>query len=212
MFQEFALSFDSESPGSASGVHSSFIRWLSSPHVFTAAWKIALLLIVVVVVIRLASGALFARLVRILPLVGPLVHYRAQTEFASLLGLLLNQRIPLPQALQLTAEGVQNQAMRQACLVAAEKVAHGQNLSQCMAASPDFAMSLVPIVQWGERLSSLAEALASAATLSRERIELQASLLGRVLPAFMFVVIATLTVASYQMLVLPMVKMITDLS
>jgi type II secretory pathway component PulF len=73
-------------------------------------------------------------------------------------------------------------------------------------------MSLVPLVHWGERLSSLGEALASAATLSRERIELQTSLLGRVLPAFLFVVIATLAVGSYEMIVWPLVRMIVNLS
>jgi general secretion pathway protein F len=146
------------------------------------------------------------------PLVGPLWRSGNLAVFCRLLAVMLEQSIPLPSALRLTADGLQDAVIKAACLKAADQVEAGQGLSESLAALRVFPHTLTLIVRWGERLSAQSEALRSAAELFRGRTALRADLLTAVFPPIVFVAVGFATLWAVFAMFLPLVKLISSLT
>jgi general secretion pathway protein F len=78
---------------------------------------------------RARRNSLFARI----PVVGSLWRYTAWTEFCHLLAILLESRLPLPEALRLTGAGIEDADVELACRAMARQVEQGASLSTAMA-------------------------------------------------------------------------------
>jgi len=170
-----------------------------------------LAMIVTPIVLRLFAPTVAASwLLARLPLVGPLWRSRSLVGFCNLLSTLLDQAIPLPAALQLTADGLGDGELKAASRKAATETAAGKSLSQTVGDLPAFPHTLRPIVHWGEQLSAQSEALRSAANLYRNQMERQIDLFRVLVPPATFVMVA-LTIWMVEASLLPLQRLVTGL-
>ena len=178
---------------------------------------LALIGVAVVVPLVLAARgarkyALLARLMGGVPIVGPLWRNWSLSEFSNLLGLLVERRMPLPEALELTATSVRHGAIAQGCRDAARKVAGGQNLSTAIARLRVFPPSLVPLVEWGERTGALPRALHDASEMFSTRAQLRDQFLAAVSAPMTFLMVAGVLMFVIVAMYAPLVSLISVLS
>jgi type II secretory pathway component PulF len=164
--------------------------WLSGPGKWLVVGVGAVLILTPIVLRLLAPTFAASWLLARLPLLGPLWRSRSLVGFCNLLSTLLDQSIPLPAALELTADGLGDGELKAASQQAAKDTAAGKSLSQSVAALPAFPRTLRPIVEWGEKSSAQSEALRSAANLYCNRMEAQIDILRVLVPPMTFVVVA----------------------
>ncbi|HEY1785206.1 MAG TPA: type II secretion system F family protein [Pirellulales bacterium] len=188
------------------------LLWLGGPGRWLLVGLVVILIGTPVVLRLLASTFAASWLLARLPLLGPLWRSRSLVGFCNLLSTLLDQSIPLPAALQLTADGIVDGELRAASRQAAKETAAGKSLSQSVAAMPAFPHTLRPIVHWGEQLSAQGEAVRSAANLYRSRMESQIELLAVVVPPVTFVIVALTTWTVLAATISPLIRLITALS
>ncbi|MBL9123189.1 MAG: type II secretion system F family protein, partial [Planctomycetaceae bacterium] len=129
-----------------------------------------------------------------------------------LLGLLVEQQLPLPQALRLTGAGLDDPSLRAAALQVAGEVERGASLSSAIASQRRFAPTLSPWLAASERASALAGGLKTAAELFQARVQSQIELLKIVLPPIMLVVVGWGVTFVAVALIYPAVSLIRDLT
>jgi type II secretory pathway component PulF len=115
------------------------------------------------------------------PILGGVWRWTSISEFCHLLGLLLEHRMPLPEALRLTGEGVQDADVESSCQWLARGVESGQTLAQAMAERRLFPAGLPRLVRWAEEQGSLAEVLHMAAEMFEARASAHATFTGTLL-------------------------------
>ena len=141
-------------------------------------------------VLFLLPGPAWAhRLLYVFPVLGPVWRFSRLTEFSRLMALLLEQEVPLPEALRLAAAGLRDRYLAAACCQAAQQVEAGSPLSDCFHDLPAFPADLEPLADWGQRTPAMAEAFRAAAEMFDGRAEASSALLETVLPPLMFLMI-----------------------
>jgi general secretion pathway protein F len=146
-----------------------------------------------------------------LPLVGPVWRATALAEFCHLLALLLESDLPLPEAIRLTGEGVQDADLDASCRVVAAQVESGKSLSQAMAARPFFPLGLPRLLHWAEHQKSLPEVLHMAGAMFEARARSSASFVGTVL-TFLCVILVLTMLLVVPALFAPLFTLISRLS
>jgi type II secretory pathway component PulF len=132
-------------------------------------------------------------------------------RFCGLLGLLVESRQPLPQALRLTAASATTLRVRGAGLAVADDVEAG--LTPWEAALPRTIPGPIrQVFRWADRPEVFAEALAGLAELYTRRARISATLIGVVLEPFVLI----FTVGTIGMVIvalfLPLIQLLNDLS
>jgi type II secretory pathway component PulF len=138
--------------------------------------------------LRYSTPRVRHRLASNLPLLGPIWRNSSWAGFSGLLATLLEERVPLPRALELTAEGVYDRDVADACDQLGAAVAAGQPLWAGFDGRR-LPASLGPLVEWGTRSGTLPSVLRSAAEMFIARSEAQAQFVRAVLPPLMFLLI-----------------------
>lgn len=146
------------------------------------------------------------------PLVGAMWHWSGVAEFTRLLGFLVEQEIPLDEALQLAADGVHDADLRQAGGSLASGVRAGRSLAEVLAATHRFPNSLQPILGWGERSGHLGEACRTASEMFEGRVQLRSELLKSILPPLILVWVGTMVLVVLVGFYWPMLSLIQGLS
>ena len=147
-----------------------------------------------------------------IPVIGTLWYWSRLADFARLMRLLLEQQIPLPDALRLAAEGLRDSYLSGGCRGLATEVESGRPLSEGLARFRQFPAGLRPLVSMGQRTPSLAGAFQAAAELFETRVQVYCRLLETVLPPITFVVIVVAIMFVLIALFLPLISLITKLS
>ncbi|HUG66240.1 MAG TPA: type II secretion system F family protein [Pirellulaceae bacterium] len=173
-----------------------------------AAGSIALVILLRLVLPRTS----WSRIIAGIPIFGPLAHWTALAEWCSLLSVLVKNRIALPEALRLSAAGIENAYVGQIAKELGERTAAGQSLSELLATNRPLPVSLVPLVRWGERVGALDEAFGTARELFDRRVRVRALMLQSILPPILFVLIACSVVMVIGALFAPLTNLITGLS
>jgi general secretion pathway protein F len=147
-----------------------------------------------------------------IPIVGKVWRYTSWAEFCHLLALLLETNLPLPDALRLTGEGIQNTDLDRACQVMAAEVERGRSLSEAMAAQVHFPTGLPRLLRWAQGQGAIAEILHTAGEMFEARARGQATFAGTVVAVLsvIFVLWGVFTVIIGLML--PMITLISRLS
>jgi type II secretory pathway component PulF len=162
---------------------------------------------------RLLGGrAGWSWLVTNLPLIGPAWHWTGVAEMLRCLALLVEHRIPLPEALRLTAGGILDAYVAHQCRTLAEQVAQGTSLTMALVRLRTLPLSIVPLVHWGEDQDTLAESLRSAAEMISRRLDMRANLLVQILPPILIVAVGLTIASGVISLFLPMFSLIQGLS
>jgi type II secretory pathway component PulF len=118
-------------------------------------------------------SSLLSPLIYLAPVIGPLLRWSQMARFSRLMAMLLGQNIPLPESLRLTSKSVHNVYIARACRKAAANIEQGRYLSDSLTASRQFSPDLLPLIEVGERTSSLGEAFQSAADMFEGRASTQ---------------------------------------
>lgn len=147
-----------------------------------------------------------------IPVVGGVWRYTSWAEFCHLLALLLETDLPLPEALRLTGEGIQNRDLDRACQVMALDVERGRSLSESMAARPQFPTGLPRLLRWAQENGAIAEILHMAGDMFEARARGQATFAGTVVAVLSVIVVLWGIFTVIVGLMLPMITLISRLS
>jgi general secretion pathway protein F len=107
------------------------------------------------------------RLVLMLPLLGRVVGQMALTRYLQSLSLLLENAVPLPEALALSAKCTSRASTRAQLLGVRDAVVSGRRLSEAMGDVHLFPKSVVSLVSIGDEVNRLPAVLANAAEVLR---------------------------------------------
>jgi type II secretory pathway component PulF len=181
----------------------------------TVAWTM-LGLTIAAIAIPLAAmfvpvGAWLGRTTSWIPIVGKIARDDCQAQFSHLLALLLEEEVPLPEALRLTAAALQDTMLARQSAVAATAVESGLPLDQALlqARFPD---SLAVLAAWGQQKNSLTQSLRAAAEAFEARTNSQSALLNVLVPPLMYMAIITFAGITVLALMMPLMSLISNLS
>ena len=146
-----------------------------------------------------------------LPLIGTVWRSTSLAEFCHLLALLLESRLPLPEALRLTGEGVEDADVESASILLAKQVELGRTLSEAMAERELFPVGLARLLRWAETQKSLPQILHMAGAMLEARARSQATFVGIVLN-FLCVLLVFSMALVVPALVVPLITLISRLS
>ena len=152
------------------------------------------------------------RLVYQIPLLGQVFKQSALAEFAQLLALMIEARIPLPEALRLVGGAVRDPNLSEGASVAAKMIEAGDSFGDLRGVVCEIPDELLRIPGWGSNDSSLVESLRVSSEVFSSQSEISGrSLAGMVTPATVLVAggMIGLTVIG---LFLPLIKLLNDLS
>jgi type II secretory pathway component PulF len=172
----------------------------------------------VVAAIAMLGSRLFLRpatarsLATFVPLLGGVWRWTSLAEFCHLLALLLEHRLPMPEALRLAGEGVQDARIESTTRSMAEAVEDGKTLAQAMASRGGFPPRLPRLLRWAENQGSLPEVLHMAGDMFAARASAHSSLAASVLSVACFILIIVGVNLVILGLMLPMINLISKLS
>jgi type II secretory pathway component PulF len=146
-----------------------------------------------------------------LPLIGTVWRSTSLAEFCHLLALLLNSHLPLPEALRLTGEGVEDADINAACGMLANQVEAGRSLAQSMAERAIFPVGLPRLLRWAETQKSLPEILHMAGSMLEARARSQSTFVGIVLN-FVCVLLIFGMALVVPALIVPLITLISKLA
>jgi type II secretory pathway component PulF len=146
-----------------------------------------------------------------LPLIGRVWRATSLAEFCHLLALLLESQLPMPEALRLTGEGVQDSDVDASCRLMANQVDSGRSLSQAMEKVRLFPVGLPRLVRWAENEESLPEVLHMAGSMFESRGRSYSTFVGTVLNVICVLLVFQM-VLIVPALFLPLITLISRLS
>ena len=146
-----------------------------------------------------------------LPLVGRVWRATSLAEFCHLLALLLESRLPLPEALRLTGEGVQDADVDASCRSIAGQVESGRSLARAMENATLFPVGFPHLLRWAENQEALPEVLHMAGAMFEARGRSCATFVGTVLNVLCVLIVFQM-VWFVPALFLPLITLISRLS
>lgn len=145
---------------------------------------------IVLLLIRVIGGRrVWSRFVTAMPIIGPLWHWSGSSELYRALAILLDNQIPLPEALKLTGDGISDAALAAHCRWLATRVEQGSELHRAMQASPQLPASTFPLIRSGERAGTLVASLRTAAEMLDSRLQAHATIIMQLIPTVVFLMI-----------------------
>jgi general secretion pathway protein F/type IV pilus assembly protein PilC len=141
------------------------------------------------------------------PGAGNIYLHLALSRFARIQGTLLQNGIPLLQALRIAKDSTGNRVLAEAIDKAAENVTAGNSLAAPLQACAYFPRDVVEMVAVGEESNSLEKVLLDVATALEKRTSRQLELFVRLLEPVMLLVMAGFTLMVVAGLLLPVFKM-----
>lgn len=171
------------------------------------------ILIVCVIALRLLFGAAgWSLIVTSTPVIGMPWHWSGVAEALRLLGLMVEHRVPLPEALRLTSGASRDAYLANQLRKLAERVEQGTSLTMSLVRLRTLPLSIVPLVRWGERHGELGDALRSAAQMLEGRMNLRTDMLIQVIPPILLIFVGATAASTVVGLVLPLIALIQGLS
>lgn len=145
------------------------------------------------------------------PMLGPLFASIAVARFARMLGTLLENGIPMLQAIDIARDSAGNPVLSRALDRASEAVRQGEQLSRPLAESGLFAEDIVEIIAVGESANTLPSVLVRLADTLEARIDRTLAMLLRLMEPAMLLFIALVVMFIFLALVVPMMQLSSQL-
>ncbi|MBW3539485.1 MAG: type II secretion system F family protein [Planctomycetes bacterium] len=202
--------FDTELPVESEAAIA-FAHFLRDHGLWMVAGAAALVALVWLVTTAVGGAAARRRMTVWLPLAGPMLRHAALAEFCRLLALLVRGGVPLPEAFRMTAAAVRDAELAREAVRLAGHVEHGGPLAPA-ASSRIFPPAVQTAFRWEHRADAFAEALDAAGEFSDARSRMSAGMIvGLVEPTIIMTVAAAIVGLMYVVIV-PMIKLLNDLS
>jgi len=145
------------------------------------------------------------------PMLGPLFASIAVARFARMLGTLLENGIPMLQAIEIARDSAGNPVLSRALHNASEAVRQGEQLSKPLAESGLFPEDVIEIVAVGESANTLPSVLVRLADTLESRIDRTLAMLLRLMEPAMLLLIAGVVMFIFLALVVPMMNLSSQL-
>ncbi len=165
------------------------------------------------------SQAQRRRILWCLPLVGPMIRAAALARFSRLLGLLIENNVPLPDALRLAGQGAADAELGEAAMYLADVVESGRPLKGNEYACQRFPATFVQLlsqIEGQKPMANAVKALSEACSSSAEMFESQTRVTATRIAAISqpLIVIFTGGMVGYLVIALfmPLIKLLNDLS
>ncbi len=152
------------------------------------------------------------RIILGIPLYGPMLRWSVLAEYCHMVGLLVESEMPLPEALELAGQGVNDPALAKTGMELRRSVEHGRTLSESLVLWPSCPAGLREVLDGSEDRGDLSPSLHMAGDMFEARAQAQASFASTLIAVFtvLFVVwgIGFVITALYM----PMINLISRLS
>jgi general secretion pathway protein F len=141
------------------------------------------------------------------PKLGPLVQSVAIARFTRILGTLLENGIPLLQAMQISRDAAGHVLLAEAVDDAAEAVRAGESLAEPLAQSGLFSDDVIEMIAVGESANNLAEVLVTIAETIEKRVDRMLSIFMRLIEPILLLALAGAVMFIFIALIVPMMRM-----
>jgi type II secretory pathway component PulF len=163
-------------------------------------------------IFRLALGpAHFRRLVCRIPLVGPALRWAGLSRFSQLLALLIENRVPLDEALVLAGDASGDAEIRDDCRQITAEISAGESLVE-VARRRRFPASFARALTWDRRHQGLPEIMQSLGDVYASRVRAVVSLLMAILPPLLIIVMGAVVFIVMVALFAPLIRLLNMLS
>ncbi len=162
--------------------------------------------------LKLLAPSVAIRLWYHVPMLGPMSRWSRMSQLARLMELMLDLKVPAPQALRVCAEGLQEPYLAGGCRKVAAEVESGRGLAESLARHRQFPPTLGPFVAWGDTHDSMPEAFRAAAEAFEGRTEGDVVLMEAILLPFTLVVILSGAFFMILGLFMPLISLIQNLT
>ncbi len=159
----------------------------------------------------LLDKRLMRTLVSMLPMIGALRRWLSMGRLCRLLALLVQQQIPLPEALRLAADAVGDPLLRRDVRRVSQRVEAGLGMADA-ARGTRLPATFAALAGCAESGPALASSLVAAAELFESQAENEVKLLRIVAPALAFIIVLLIVFFLVSSTMLPMVKIIETLT
>ena len=147
-----------------------------------------------------------------IPLVGPLLRNVSLSQFTYLLAILVENRVPLPQALTLAGDGISDAQIRAACWHMAADVEAGEPLHESAQRLPGLPATLVEALAWQKHPDAFPDALRAVADMFEARVRSQTSFLAVIWEPAMIIGMGIVLGLMLIALFMPLVELLNELS
>jgi len=147
-----------------------------------------------------------------LPKVGALLRDIAVARFTRILGTLLENGVPMIQAMQISRDAAGHVLLAEAIDEATDAVQAGESLADPLARSGMFSDEVIEMISVGESANNLAEVLTTASDTIETRIERTLTVFVRLMEPALLLVLGGAVMFMFLALVVPMMRMSQTLS
>jgi type II secretory pathway component PulF len=156
--------------------------------------------------------AIMDRIALRLPVFGKLCRMLDTTRFARTLSVLLDAGVDVGSSIDLTADVLMMQPIRQAVRSSREQIMAGKELSETLDRTRQFTPDVISVIQSGEETGKLPESLAHLADDYDEQVSVMVASLGQLVQPIMIVLLGGIVFFIILAVFLPIIQMITSLA
>jgi type II secretory pathway component PulF len=182
------------------------------PIAFTFAFVAAVMLLIPLVLNSRVLRTWIAPAFYVFPFIGPPLRWTQLARFSRLMAMLLDEHVPLAESLRTAARGLEDGYLAGDCREAAAEVEQGRRLSEVLAERSRFSYDILPLLEVGEKTSSVASAFGSAAEMFEGRASTQTGNLEAVLLPTAFFAVLFFCGVIVIALFMPLIALITRLT
>jgi type II secretory pathway component PulF len=133
---------------------------------------------------------IWSRFVYALPLLGMLIRSARLAAFTDLLGILVEQAVPLPEALRLACEASSDPLVIQGGAQVERELREGASLSTALHRQRFVPQLVVWMIGFGEKQNTLGASLRQVAQMYRRQAEMRATLMRVILPPLLILLLS----------------------
>lgn len=152
------------------------------------------------------------RLWQRIPMIGTTSRYVALSEFCSLLGLLVDCRVPLPEALRLTTSALRDPSLAEGSRLLADQIERGIAPDDEVLRMPHFPSSLSPVFRWTNHPTAFGDGLRAAAEQYAMQGRVQSGVVSAVVQPLMLAGAILFAGGFFVSLFLPLVALLQSLT
>jgi len=147
-----------------------------------------------------------------IPALGPLLRSLAVGRFTRILGTLLENGIPMLQAMQIARDAAGNLLLAEAIDRSAEAVRAGETLAQPLQSSGLFSEDVIEMISVGESSNNLPQVLVTIAETIEKRTDRMLGVFIRLMEPALLLGLAGVVLFIFVALIVPMMRMSSSLS
>ena len=146
-----------------------------------------------------------------IPVVGPLIGAIACARFCRILGTMLENGIPMIEAMEIARGAAGSMLLEDALQAATEAVEGGDSLAPPLEASGMIEADVLEMISVGESANKLPEVLVNVAGTLETRVDRQLSLAVRLMEPLLLLILAGVVLFIFMALILPMLRLSSSL-